>query len=293
MGPLRWLGGRARRRLRLLALRRSLPGADISLRASVDRASALGAAPTIAAGVFVSESSLAANAYIGEGATVSSSKLGSHVSVRERSIVNSSRLGSHVRLLEDTTVANCELGDYVSIGPNCVLTECELGSYTYTALGCRISTTRIGRFCSVGPELLCGFGDHPTHLLTSSPVFYSTLGQCGTTFATEDAVEESTPIRIGNDVWIGARVFVRNGVTIGDGAIVAAGAVVVGDVPPYSVVGGVPAKVVRMRFDESTVEGLLDLRWWDWDEDTLRAATRAMAQSDPSRLFDWAERNLT
>ena len=76
---------------------------------------------------------------------------------------------------------------------------------------------------------------------------------------------------IGNDVWIGQRVVVKSGCRIGDGAVVGAGAVVTKDVPPYAIVGGVPAKVIRMRFSEDIIERLKEIKWWDYSDDRLKA----------------------
>jgi virginiamycin A acetyltransferase len=78
------------------------------------------------------------------------------------------------------------------------------------------------------------------------------------------------PICIGNDVWIGARSVVVSGVTIGDGAVIGAGAVVTSDIPPYAIVAGAPARVLKFRFPEAMRERLLELKWWDWPEDRIR-----------------------
>src|SRR5690606_3523018 len=96
-------------------------------------------------------------------------------------------------------------------------------------------------------------------------------------------------ITLGNDVWLGAQVFVRDGVVIGDGAIVAAGAVVTADVPPYAIVGGVPAKVLRYRFPEDIIRRLLAVQWWHWDEPRLRGAQPWFVQSDIDAFLRHAE----
>ncbi|MCA9235124.1 MAG: CatB-related O-acetyltransferase [Planctomycetales bacterium] len=102
-------------------------------------------------------------------------------------------------------------------------------------------------------------------------------------------MEEFSQIYIGHDVWIGSRVFIRDGVAVGDGAIVGAGAVVVKDVPSYSIVGGVPAKVIRMRFDAETVARLDKIAWWNWPAERLRQAQPLIASSDTQSFLEWAE----
>jgi acetyltransferase-like isoleucine patch superfamily enzyme len=79
------------------------------------------------------------------------------------------------------------------------------------------------------------------------------------------------PITIGHDVWIGRRAMIMSGVTIGNGAVIGAGAVVTRDVAPYSIVGGVPAKLIRFRFEQPTIDALQRIRWWDWPDDDIRS----------------------
>jgi serine acetyltransferase len=111
------------------------------------------------------------------------------------------------------------------------------------------------------------------------------------TFAQEDLFEERRKIVIGNDVWIGTRVFIRDGVSIGDGAVIAAGAVVVSDIPPYAIAGGVPAKIIRYRFREAEIEQLLEIKWWEWDERSLREAqTNIACNNMPGFLEKYSKR---
>ncbi|NLF30022.1 MAG: CatB-related O-acetyltransferase [Planctomycetes bacterium] len=167
------------------------------------------------------------------------------------------------------------------------LTDVAVGGYSYFAGHATVRGATFGRFCSVGRELLCGLGEHPTDRVSTSPVFYSTALPCGFTFATRDTAVEHAPVTVGSDVWIGARVFLRDGVTVGHGAIVAAGAVVAADVPPYAIVGGTPARVIRYRFDEATIERLLATAWWEWDASRLRAAADALGGTDVEALPGW------
>lgn len=157
-----------------------------------------------------------------------------------------------------------------SIGVPYRLWKVSIGFGTAIGQNSRISITTIGKFCSIGPNFLCGWGIHPIDGISINPAFYSTAKQNGFTYSKTDKVEERKPIVIGNDVFIGANVTVLDGVSIGDGAVVGAGAVVSKDLPPYSVSVGCPIKTIKYRFDDKTIERLLKVKWWDKDEQVLQ-----------------------
>jgi acetyltransferase-like isoleucine patch superfamily enzyme len=216
--------------------------------------------------------------------------LGANVKIAPGCYVYDSTFGDHVTVEQDCKLFHSQLNDHVLIGQQCIVSNLGLESYSYVAERSQISQAKIGRFCSIGPEFLCGHGAHPLDFISTSPVFYSTRRQCGTTFADQDVFQEFDDTTMGHDIWIGARVFVRSGLTIGNGAVIAAGAVVVNDIPDYAVVGGVPAKTIRYRFDEGIIKALLELQWWNWPEPELRAASSRFAQKDVQGFLDWASR---
>ncbi|MBD2101744.1 CatB-related O-acetyltransferase [Leptolyngbya sp. FACHB-261] len=151
------------------------------------------------------------------------------------------------------------------------LFRCEIGTFTYIGNNTHMYETTIGKFCSIGPNCQFGLGMHPSREFVSShPIFFSTGKQVGITFADRNYFEEKKPIEVGNDVWIGANVTVLDGVTIADGAIIAAGAVVTKDVPPYAIYGGIPAKLIRHKFEQEQIEFLLNFKWWNQDEKWLK-----------------------
>ena len=148
-----------------------------------------------------------------------------------------------------------------------------MGYCTYICNDCSI-IGNIGRFCSIAPEVKNTLGIHPMSepYVSTSPMFFSLRKQTGKTFAKKQLFEElKEPIEIGHDCWIGQRVFIVGGVKIGIGAVVLAGAVVTKDVPPYSIVGGVPAKVLKYRYDDDTIKFLLKSEWWNRPIDWLEA----------------------
>jgi acetyltransferase-like isoleucine patch superfamily enzyme len=138
-----------------------------------------------------------------------------------------------------------------------------VGDYTYIGGNNKIQNAVIGKFCSIGPEVRIGLGIHPLHLKSTYPGFYTNSEYYRVEKQYDFTGEEYKQVEIGHDVWIGARATILDGVKIGDGAVVAAGAVVTKDVPSYAIVGGVPAKVIKYRFDENRVKELLVEQWWN------------------------------
>lgn len=162
------------------------------------------------------------------------------------------------------------MGKYVKIVPPFFLHKVEVGDYSVLAYNAHAANVKIGKFCSIGPNFCCGLGLHPTNGISSSAMFYSTSKLNGMTLSKEDKYEETKQTFIGNDVYIGANVFVLDGVTISDGAVVGAGAVVTKDIPPYAIALGIPAKVVKYRFDDETIKAMLEKQWWNGKEEDLQ-----------------------
>lgn len=157
----------------------------------------------------------------------------------------------------------------VSISRLCKIKNTIVGSYSYIANNNNIINCKIGRYCSVGPYSMIGLGKHPTDRFSTSPIFYSSNNAFGIKIIEEHNYEEFSNIEIGNDVWIGAKVTILDGIKIGDGAICAAGAVVTKDVPPFAIVAGVPARVIKYRFENNIIELLKDSKWWEKDIEYL------------------------
>lgn len=217
----------------------------------------------------------------------SNSTIGALSIVGENSSIMETRIGSHINLREKTYLMRCLLQDYVSIGNNSVIENSFINSYTYLGKYCIINNTFIGKFCSIAQGLSCGSGNHPTDLISTSPLFYSSSLNCEITFSHIELYGGNPTTHIGHDVWIGANVFVKSGITIGNGAIVAAGAIVMKDVTPYSIVGGVPAKEIRKRYTNEDIAILENIQWWNWPEEHLREAVTLFQQGSVSALAPW------
>lgn len=194
--------------------------------------------------------------------------------------------GQTVYLKDVITGPNIEVGEYTiyndfvrdprDFEKNNVL-------YHYPVNGDRLV---IGRFCSIacGAKFMFTSVNHSMQSLANYtfPIFFDEWGLDAKDIC--DAWDNKGDTVIGNDVWIGYEAVIMPGVKIGDGAVIGTRAVVTKDVPPYTIVGGVPAKPIRRRFDDATVEKLEALRWWDWDEDRLKRALPAIQAGDIAAL---------
>jgi len=184
-------------------------------------------------------------------------------------------------ILEKSASIVCEMP--VKIGGE-ISFKGTIGAYTYVRRGCRLSPAlhSIGRYCSIAPDVKIGDGNHPTDWLSTHPFQW---GATPLVPKRDDYPKFSKPnssITIGNDVWIGTNVVITPNVNIGDGAIIAAGAVVVKDVPPFAIVGGIPAKVIRYRFSNDIIERITAVKWWKYTPDSMHG----VSFDEPLRAID-------
>lgn len=200
------------------------------------------------------------------------------------------RVGQHLILGED-----CEIEPYVNFASGDLLPRAfGAFSYTHSALHAQLS---VGRYCSIAQGLTF-FGDaHPVDRVTSSPTTFDApngaLRFIGSYLADRGVANYPSfpfdgrpkPVTIGNDVWIGAQAMIAGGVSVGDGAVIGARSVVTKDVPPYAIVVGTPARVLRLRFPEATIARLLALQWWRFGPDVIQR----LDPRDIDRFLDAAE----
>lgn len=152
-----------------------------------------------------------------------------------------------------------------------------IGRGTYICNDCDLTNAKIGRFCSIAQDVKIISGRHPSSVFVSThPAFYSKNNQAGFSFVSQNIfddrryTDDGHSITIGNDVWIGYGARIMEGVTIGDGAIVGSCAIVTKDIPPYAICVGIPAQVIKYRFNEKDISFLSSLKWWNWDFETVK-----------------------
>jgi acetyltransferase-like isoleucine patch superfamily enzyme len=205
-----------------------------------------------------------------------------------KSIVEVEPPTSNIYVHETTLIGETYLADWVKIQRQGYFYNSYIDSYTYFAGFNSVMNTRVGKFCSIGANVCIGPGRHPLEFASTSPVFYSIHKQCGTTFADKSYYNEMGKVKIGNDVWIGTNAVILDDITIGDGAVIAAGAIVTKDVEPYAIVGGVPAKFIKKRFSEETIEKLLHFQWWNKDSDWLKENYKLF--HNPDALLEYIDK---
>lgn len=154
--------------------------------------------------------------------------------------------------------------DNVTIGRNCIVGRgVSIGKHTYLQEGVEINNTKIGRYCSISRNVIIGPYQHPLVNVSTSPKLYRNVLK-------SDFYDDKPKITIiGNDVWLGTSCVVVGGTKVGDGAVVAANAVVTKDVPDWAIVAGVPAKIIKYRFDEAKIDYLRKMKWWNMTEQEL------------------------
>jgi phosphonate metabolism protein (transferase hexapeptide repeat family) len=184
------------------------------------------------------------------------------------------RLGLEPAIDPSARVHKSRLGIYTAVGPRTTMGETEFGDYSYVVNDSSIMYAEIGKFCSIAAHTRINPGNHP---MWRAALHHFTYRSESYGFEIEDDRDffewrREHKVVLGNDVWIGHGAIILPGVKIGTGAGIGAGAVVSKDVPPFAIVAGVAAKVIRYRFDEKTREDLLNLAWWDWPREKLGTA---------------------
>ena len=149
-----------------------------------------------------------------------------------------------------------------TINQGCNIVDTTMDRYSYCGSDCQIVSCDIGAFCSISDHVFIGGAEHPIYWISTSPVFQETRHSGPRKRFSRFKLPKTLRTTIGCDVWIGHGATIKQGVRIGHGAIVGSNALVTKDVPPYAIVGGVPARVLKFRFSEEIIQRLLETKWW-------------------------------
>jgi hypothetical protein len=183
------------------------------------------------------------------------------------------RLGPEPSIHPTAAVRDCTFGAWCEVGARAELAESCFGDYSYVCEDTHIAYATLGRFCSLAATVRLNPGNHPLERVALNHFTYrSSAYEMGPDDAAFFDWRRAHRVMLGNDVWIGHGAVVLPGVAVGNGAAIGAGAVVTHDVPPFAIVVGVPARVLRFRFDDATIAALQALAWWDWPHERLREA---------------------
>ncbi len=173
------------------------------------------------------------------------------------------------RVFSMSSIRGCNIHKTAKIGDGCTVSNTTIGKYSYIGDYTNVSSVKIGNFTSISSYCGIGGGGHPLNWVATSPVFNKHRSILRVNFSDND-YNPYVETKIGNDVWIGTHSLIKSGVTIADGAVIGMGSVVTKDVGPYEIWAGNPAKLIRKRFDDETIDKLLKSQWWNWDDAEIK-----------------------
>lgn len=173
-----------------------------------------------------------------------------------------------LKKIQGSALKNSSIHSTSKVESGCNIVNTTMDRHSFCGYDCEIVNCEIGAFTSIANGVIIGGGMHPIDWVSMSPVFYEGRDSVKTKFSVHKR-ESVKSTSIGNDVWIGRNALIKQGVSIGTGAVVGMGSVVTKDVPPYTIVAGNPARVIRMRFEENTINELLKSEWWKMSDSEL------------------------
>lgn len=188
------------------------------------------------------------------------------------------------KVIRGSAILNSIIDPTTKINSGCNIVNSSIGRYNNIGYDNELNNVEIGSFCSFSDHVFIGGAEHPLEWVSTSPVFEGIEHSGPKKKFSHFMLPEHKQTIIGSDVWIGHNVSIKAGVTVGTGAVIGTGAVVTKDVPPYAIVAGVPAKVIRYRFSADIINALLKSEWWTLSDDDLLSVVPHI--TDPEVFID-------
>lgn len=192
-------------------------------------------------------------------------------------------------VLRGKSILNSRIDKTAKIYSGTEFYNSSIGKHSYVGYDSEVHNCDIGAFCSIANHFIVGGAEHPLDWVSTSPAFQDVGGGAPERFTRKPVLEEKRTV-IGNDVWIGSRVIIKQGVHVGTGAVIGAGSIVTKDIPEYAIVAGCPAKLIKYRFDENTIRRLLESKWWSLPDQEIREFADYV--DDVDAFLQSAEANL-
>ncbi len=177
-------------------------------------------------------------------------------------------LSKLIKKMHLRAILNCEIPKTSNVCAGSHLVNVKMGKYSDVGYDCSITNTQIGSFCSFGSNIKIGGANHTINWVSTSQVFNKNKDSLSKKFS-QHSFDPFQPTTIGNDVWIGDNVMIKAGVTIGNGVVIGMGSIVTKDIPSFEIWGGNPARCLKKRFDDLSIEKLSKIKWWEWEDNQI------------------------
>jgi len=209
--------------------------------------------------------------YISNDAKIIESETGDNIKIYRNADIRKSKIGNFVQIGDDSIIIESNLSGNNAINRRNFIQQSKIGFFSYTGFNTVIRGADIGNFCSISWNVSIGGKNHNIENVTSGAIWgFHNMDGSKMQGHFEYGGEDKSYCILENDVLVSSNAVILRNVKIGNGAVIGAGAVVTKDVEPYSVAAGVPAKILKMRFDDKTIESLEKIQWWNWPVDIIR-----------------------